>query len=209
LRITGNHEARLVNSGDELTEVLIEALKRLEAELQGETPAAREIWDRVRKDIYRPVDENDFSDYVKRYLERDSNQRGVIVNREVQIRRGTGGDPGERTDIHVNAIVPASGSAQYDIITVIIEAKGCWHSELETAMETQLVNRYLRDNQCRHGIYLVGWFDCEQWDDNDSRKGKTPKKNIEGMQARLDSQSAGQSKRGVHIRAFVMNTALR
>ena len=209
LKIAADQQARLVNSGDELVQVLVDSLRRLEVELQGETPAVREIWDQVAENTYRPVDENVFSDYVKRYLERDLNQRGVVVNREVQIRRGTGGDPGERTDIHANAIVPASGSAEYDVITVIIEAKGCWHSELETAMETQLVNRYLRDNQCRHGIYLVGWFDCEQWDDDDSRKGKTPKKNIAGMQARLDSQAADQSKRGVHIRAFVMNTALR
>jgi hypothetical protein len=208
LRIAADQEARLVNSGDELVEVLIEALKRLEANLQGETPAAREIWDRLHDGVYRPVDENDFSDYVKRHLE-DLNQRGIIINREVEIRRGTGGDSGERTDIHVNAVIPAASGAEYDVITVIIETKGCWYSELETAMETQLVDRYLKDNQCQHGIYLVGWFDCAQWDDDDYRKGDTPNKSIDEMQTQFDEQAAELSGRGVRIAAFVMNTALR
>lgn len=209
LRIAADQEARLVNSGNELVEVLIEALKQLEANLQGETPAARDIWDHVRDGVYRPVDENAFSDYVKRILEQDLNQRGIIVNREVEIRHGTGGDPGERTDIHVNAITPGAGDAEYDVITVIIEAKGCWHPALETAMETQLVDRYLKDNQCQHGIYLVGWFDCAQWDDDDYRKRNTPDKSIDEMQAQFDKQAAELSKRGVRITTFVMNTALR
>jgi predicted NACHT family NTPase len=209
LRIAANQAARLVNSGDELLEVLIEALKRLEANLQGETPAAREIWDRLRDGVYRPVDENDFSDYVKRHLEEDLNQRGIIINREVEIRRGTGGDSGERTDIHVNAVIPAASGTEYDVIAVIIETKGCWHSELETAMETQLVDRYLKDNQCQHGIYLVGWFDCAQWDDDDYRKRDIPSKSIDEMQTQFDAQATELSRREVHITAFVMNAALR
>jgi hypothetical protein len=209
LKIAADRQARLVNSGDELVQVLVDSLRRLEVELQGETPAAREIWDRVAENTYRPVDENDFSDYVKRHLERDLTERGVIINREVEIRRGTGGDSGERTDIHVDAVVPASDSGEYDVMTVIIEVKGCWHSKLETAMETQLVNRYLKDNQCQYGIYLVGWFDCAQWDGDDYRKGNIPKKRIEEMQSQFDDEAGDLSKQGVHIRAFVMNAALR
>lgn len=209
LGLAASRETRLVNGGDDLVEVLIEALERLEAKLQGETPAAREIWDRVEQNVYRPVDENDFSDYVKRHLEHDLRRQGIILNREVEIRRATGGEPGERTDILVDAVIPASDGGEYDAITAIIEVKGCWHSELETAMETQLVDRYLKDNQCRHGIYLVGWFNCDQWNDQDSRKQKTPKKTIAEMQEQFDRQAAELSKRGVRIRAFVMNTALR
>lgn len=209
LKMADDQQARLVSSEGELVQVLIDSLRRLEVELQGETPAAREIWDRVKDSVYRPVNENEFSDYVKRYLERDLNQRGVIVNREVEIRRGTGGKSGERTDIHINAITPGSNSGSYDALTVIVEVKGCWHAELETAMEIQLVKRYLKDNQCQYGIYLVGWFCCVQWDSDDYRKGNTPKKSIEEIQSQLDNQADALSKQGVQIKAFVMNTALR
>jgi hypothetical protein len=33
-------------------------------------------------------------------------------------------------------------------------------------METQLVNRYLYENVCHHGLYLIGWFNSalsENW----------------------------------------------
>ena len=41
---------------------------------------------------------------------------------------------------------------------VVIEVKGCWNPELKVSMETQLVNRYLRDNFYTHGIYVSGGF---------------------------------------------------
>jgi len=209
LRLASDREARLVTSANELVEVLIDALGRLEATLHGETPAVRDIWDQIRPGVYRPVHEPAFSDYVKRHLEAYLNQRGVVINREVQIRRGTGGDPGERTDIHIDAVVPGSTVSTYDAVTVIIEVKGCWHREVETAMKTQLVGRYLRESQCHHGIYLVGWFNCAQWDDKDSRKSSAPRKTAEEVQKQLDSQAAELSGPGVYVKAFVMNTALR
>jgi hypothetical protein len=208
MRIGADQEARLVNSADDLMDVLIEALTRLEAKLQGETSAARDLWDRQCNGKYRPVDENEFSDYVKRQLDEDLNQRGIVINREVEIRRGTGGDPGERTDLHVDAVVHGAGSAEYDVITVIIEAKGCWNRDLYTAMETQLVDRYLKDNQCQHGIYLVGRFNCSQWDGSDRRRRDAPDTSLRDMQARFGNQASELSRSGMCIKALVMNTSL-
>ena len=31
------------------------------------------------------------------------------------------------------------------------------------------------------GIYLVGWFDTEKWEPEDSRRGRVPKIPIEGL----------------------------
>ena len=209
LKMAGDSQKCLVNSGDQLLGVLIESLKRLEEELQGETPAARDIWDRVDKKRYRPIDENGFSDYLKRHLEGDLKQRGIIANREVEIRRGEGSGKGERTDIHIDAVMRGSNGKNHDSVSVIIEVKGCWHKELDTAMKTQLVDRYLKDNPCQHGMYLVGWFNCDQWDYKDYRKKGGPQCSIDETRDRFDIQAAELSQQGKLIKAFVMNTALR
>lgn len=209
LKLTNNQKGRLVQNGDQLLNVLIESLKRLEAKLQGETPAAIDLWNEISKNVYRPRDENRFSDYVKRHLDEDLKQTGVIVNREVEIRRGEGTTPGERTDIHVDAIIRDPDGKVYDSVTAIIEVKGCWNQDLDYAMETQLVNRYLKDNHCQHGLYLLGWFNCDQWDEKDYRKGQSPELNIDEAQKQFDTQAAEISQQGLKIKAFVINTALR
>lgn len=156
-------------SAQDLLEVVIESLERLQARLQGETPLAQLLWN--FGDRTRPKDEEALSDFVKDHLQNDLQQRGVIASREVEIRKGRGGAPGEETDIHVSAVrVPERGRPHSDVVRLIIETKGNWHSELLTAMKTQLVDRYLADNDCRHGLYLVGWFNSPQWDDSDSNK---------------------------------------
>jgi hypothetical protein len=124
---------------------------------------------------------------VKRHLDEDLRHRGVIINREVEIRRG------ERTDIHVDAIVPTSDGQLYDSETVIIEVKGCWHEDLDHAMQTQLVDRYLEDNHCQQGLYLIGWFNCDQWDDVDHRKKQAPRLSIAEAQQQFDSQAENLS----------------
>lgn len=200
--LVASRQLRLVNNGGQLSAVLVESLHRLQKNLHDETPAVRDIWDKLpNQELYRPVDENTFSDYVKRHLDRDLRERGVIVNREVQIRRT------ERTDIHVDAVAPASGA--YDRITVIIEAKGSWHPELRSAMQTQLVERYLRDNECDHGLYLVGWFTSGRWDPDDYRKGATERFTIGFICEQLRQQAASLSNDGIAVEAFVLDAELR
>jgi hypothetical protein len=150
--------------------------------------------------------------------------RGIIANREVELRRGfrckpeertdihvdaVGGNPGERTDIHVDAVIQLPTGETYDCITVIIEVKGYWHEHLQTAMKSQLVHRYLADNACKYGLYLIGWFSCPQWDSEDSRNKKIPQKNIDEAKIHFDRQAEMLSTSGNVVRAYVMNTALR
>ncbi|MBS3030708.1 MAG: hypothetical protein HCA25_00280 (plasmid) [Dolichospermum sp. DET50] len=206
--LISNTEKRFVQDGNELLNVLAESLKTLEKELQGETPSAIFLWDKVGDNSYKPKDENTFSDYVKLHLERDLKSRGVIINREVELRRKQGGSKGERTDIHVDAVIEINGEV-LDQITVIIEVKGSWNDELDIAMEEQLVNRYLKDNTCQHGMYLVGWFNCEQWDKSDYRKGKSPKISIYEAREKFEKQAEQLSQLGVKVKSFVLNTALR
>ncbi|BCV22765.1 NACHT domain-containing protein [Moorella sp. Hama-1] len=209
LKLTSNHELRLVQNGDQLLDVLIESLNRLENMLHSETPAVIFLWNEIPGNKYRPKDENSLSDSIKIYLDQDLRQRGIIFNREVEIRRGLGSGFGERTDIHVDAFVRGPHGEVFDSVTVIIEVKGCWNPHLNNAMKTQLVDRYLKDKRCRHGLYLVGWFNCAQWDDADYRKRHSPKINIGEARRQFEAQARELSQQGVRIKAFVLDTALR
>jgi predicted NACHT family NTPase len=209
LRMAEDRDLRLVESGEQLLTVVLQSLRRLEQELQGENPAARYLWNKLRDGMYRPMEENELSDYVVLHLRRDLQRRGIVANREVQIRRGEGEAQGERTDIHINAIVPGRRPDEFGGITVIIEVKGCWNNRLKKDMQEQLRDRYLAQSSCGHGLYLVGWFSCAQWDGSDSRKKRTPKMTLQEAQQFFDGQAATLSQEGLCIRALVLNTALR
>lgn len=209
LEVTSQPESVLVRDAKELQEVLVDALQTLEQLLQGETPAAPFLWNQLDKNKFRPKDENHFSDWIKINLQSELKMRGIVVAREVQIRRGEGCGTGERTDIHVTAIVPGLAKESFEQVRVIIEAKGCWNPDLKTAMKAQLVDRYLKGNDCHHGIYLIGWFACNQWDNNDRRKTNTPKWPLKEARQFFDKRAEELSASGYNIRAVVINTALR
>lgn len=197
-------ERRFVQSAEQLQDVVIESLRRFEDKLQrAEPPAAIDLWDEVAKGAFKPRDEERLSDRLKRHLDDDLRDRGIVFNREVQNRRG------EETDIHVTALPVAGEGEELDPITLNIEVKGCWNRELKTAMETQLVRRYLADAHTSHGLYVVGWYTCEKWDTNDPRRKRAPKYGIVEAQERFDQQAAELSKGGTHVRAVVLDTSLR
>jgi hypothetical protein len=209
INLTQSPNCSLVQNPADLQDVILESLMGLEALLQGETPAARDLWDKSKGGVFRPVDENDLSNYVKRYLEQDLKHRGIVALREVEIRRGEGEAEGERTDLHITGMVRGLKEGTFDQVRVIIEVKGAWHPDVDTAMETQLVDRYLRDNTCQHGIYLVGWYHCPQWDKESSSYKKSRKETHESSAERFAKQAAAMSKDGRRIRSFVLNAALR
>jgi len=205
LTIISNPSGRLVQSEGQLLDVVVESLRRLETELHSETPAVIFLWNESsegRSKRYTPKSENDFSDYIKNYLTKDIKHRGIIINRECEIRRG------QRTDIHVDAIVKGRDGKAYDAITVIIEVKGCWNKELQHAMQTQLVERYLKENHCQHGLYLVGWFLCDRWDESDYKKADTPKLSMDEMQKQLDAQAVELTQQNIRVKALVIDTSL-
>jgi hypothetical protein len=197
MEITLQPETVLIRDAKELQELLVEALYDLQNLLQSEY-AAPDLWDH-----YCPKDENHFSDWIKRNLEPKVKSRGIVVAREVQIRRG------EKTDIHVTAVIPGLTRGTFEQVRVIIEVKGCWHSQLKKAMKRQLVGRYMKDSECDHGIYLVGWYMCDQWDKNDGRKKQTPEWSLQKAREFFESQAEELSNSGITIRAVVINTSLR
>jgi hypothetical protein len=210
LKMARDRDLRLVESSGQLLAVVVESLRRLEQELQGENPAAPFLWNKLKEGVYRPKEENELSDYIVLHLRRDIQQRAIVANREVEIRRGEGTGQGERTDIKIDAIAPGQRLDEYKRLTVIVEVKGCWNQHLKQNMEKQLRDRYLAESLCRHGLYLVGWFSCPQWDADDGRKKRTPKKmTFEKARRFFDDQAAALSKQDLVVRALVLNTSLR
>jgi len=202
-----NRDRRFVETPEQLIEAILSSLGRLQVRLRDELPAVKDLWNGSVAP-FSPKDEQDLSSYLARHLRDDLSGRGVIVNREVQIRRGIGDGTGQSTDIHVDATIPGRSAGSYERTYVIIEVKGNWHRELRSAMETQLRDRYLKNNACRNGIYLVGWFSCESWSDEDSRKWQCPKHSFPEAQKEFDQQAADLSKDGYLIRACVLDLSL-
>ncbi len=201
LAVFKDSQNRIVQNAEHLLQVVKESLNRLQEQLHGETPSVQFLWDRTSQSKTKPKDESALSDFVKLHLEKDLKARQIIVNREVQIHRK------EKTDIHVDTFVMRADTQQLDMISVIIEVKGSWNRELETAMKTQLKDRYLQNSHCQHGLYLVGWFNCDQWDEKDYRKTGAPKQSLHEAQQRFDAQAKDLSGDGLHIETLVLDTS--
>jgi hypothetical protein len=197
LGLSENNGNRLVQNADQLLDVVCDSLDALQAKLHAETPAAPFLWNKDR-----PKDEEALSNWVKIGLQEALVERGIVVNREVQIHIG------ERTDIHVDAIAHPARSKNLEHIKVIIEVKGCWNREIRTAMQTQLVNRYLKGNDCRHGIYLVGWFLCNAWSKTDSRRKCLGFRHLEEIRNCMTKQARSLTSAASEIRAVVLDASL-
>jgi len=214
-RLFADRRTRFITTTTQLLDVLIESLDRFAQTLHGELPARTTLWNQLPGGTNRPKDEEHLSDAVARHLRTDLVERGTIVNREVQIRRrevaaAAGGQAGQRTDIRVDVVRPAE-RGDPTILTAIVEVKGCWHPELQTAMANQLTGRYLHENDCQTGLYLVGWYLCDGWDDSDARKGQVPWTTMEEAENALRLQAAGLTtpEKRPEIRAYVLDCALR
>ena len=209
LALTRHPESRLVRNERELQCVVLESLQTLQERFHGETPSVRDVWDKRGNrgnGKWRPIGENEFSDYVKRHLKIDLNGRGIVALREVEVRTRPAGEGG-RSDLYVTASVNGSDGRTVETVRVIVEVKGCWHPDLKTAMESQLRDRYLKDNDCNAGIYVVAWFACDSWDSSDHRKGKTPKWTVDEAKSFFGQQAEGLST-DKFIRAFVFDVSL-
>lgn len=153
-------------NGQQLIEVIKEILEDYERVLHSDNPLIFTMWNKNgRKQT--PKTENEFSDLIKARLADQLLEYGIIVNREVELSRYIyeGGAKGERIDIKVDLC-----TNQKETISLPIEVKGCWNGTLKTAMEDQLVRRYMEHHNCDYGMYLIGWFLCDAWKIADARR---------------------------------------
>jgi len=195
--------SQLVQTAEDLREVLMEAIQKYGAELRGEQTPVRDLWDRQSNGSLRPIEEDGFSDHITRFLRRELGANGIIANREVEVGRVPGAPMGKRTDIKIDAVRVADDGVRYDRITAVIETKGCWNRDLFTALPAQLYGDYLVRLGSPVGIYLVGWFDKTKWDDTDRRRSQSPSVAREEVQQSLSAQAASLPA-GYMVRAVVL-----
>lgn len=197
LKMLENKNKRSIYNASDLVNVIVESLYRLETELHGESLPVKFIWN--NKPI-TPKLEGDLSDYIKMFLQKDLMQ--IVVNREVEIRPTIGEVKGENTDL----LIQTFSTNKNDVISVIIEAKGSWNKNLKSDMKEQLKKRYLNDNQCRYGIFLVGWFLCDSWDKkNDYRYGDNPKLKFDEAKQFFLKQAEELTDENYHLYSFVLD----
>jgi hypothetical protein len=195
IRVTETTRGILVQSAEQLAEILVEALRRYERDLHGEQTPVRALWDyQADNKTFRPVDENALSDHVRLFLKRELQESGIVLNREVEIGRVPHAPVGMRTDIKVDALRKSEHSNVFSTITAVIETKGCWNREVLTAMRAQLVDDYIVKLAAPVGIYLVGWFDKNKWDPRDYRRNETADWSAHEAQPHFDEQAASMPK---------------
>ncbi len=169
----------------------------------GAVPFPRAVWNEDSDNRSHKNDENFLSSYFKQHLQTELVERSILVEREVELRATKSGD-GQRTDILVQA-VKKHGSEE-PVATVVIEVKGCWNKDLETAMEEQLRDRYLKKNGWCCGVYLVGWFLCDRWRRaRVARRAPGPEDTIEAWRDKLAKQAQELCVDGFRLRAFVLD----
>lgn len=184
--------------------VLLESLKRIQEKLTRDGQV-HQVWDTAMK---RPKRETEITAWIADRLRDDLHGRGIVINREVEIRVNPSGGVGDRTDIHVNAIAGerVEGAPH---VTVIIEVKGCWHAGLLTAMRTQLAQDYLSPTST-HGIYLPVWFGSMGWDDTADRRRQTCSKlDRDDVIAGLRAQAEALRAESYRISVALLDCSLR
>ncbi|MFC8408749.1 NACHT domain-containing protein [Arthrobacter sp. NPDC057259] len=205
-RLAASRKSRLVRSEADLFAASLEALIKVQERLQGDTPSSPLLWDTHSK---RPKSEDEVSDYLRTELQNLLLQSGVVVNREVQVRRILPSPLPERTDLRIDAVTSPAGAAA-DLITIAGEVKGCWNKEILGSVQSQLVDRYMADIHSSFGIYIVIWFDPESWTPSDQRRRSAAAfGGLEELRAALNVKVSEQAKAGHNVALVILDASLR
>ncbi|MGF0244783.1 NACHT domain-containing protein [Rhodococcus erythropolis] len=198
--------ARLVRSEADLFAATLAAFDEIQKRLIGDTPTSPLLWDTYSS---RPKSEDEVSDFLRNELQTFLRVRGAIINREVQVRRIKKSGMPERTDLRVEAITPAGRSIPGEIVVIIGEVKGCWNKDIETSIQSQLVERYMADLHTSVGIYIAVWFDLDSWTITDRRRRNAAKyATAEGLRKVLEAKAADQKRAGNNVAVVVLDASL-
>jgi hypothetical protein len=215
LALADNPRNRQIQTADQLLDVVMESLARYQLFIRGDYTPVRILWNEREHDADnenkkpRPRSEIFLSDRICQHLNDDLKKSGILVNREVEITPPMSNGIGERIDIRVDAISKGTRSIG-ERLSVVIEVKGSWNKDLKTAMNDQLRNTYLTAGDCRHGVYLVVYFNPDYWDrDDPRRKTAGVKWSLKERREDFEKQARNLSTNGFAIRAFVLDASLR
>ena len=193
-RLLDNPAGRLVRSAAELASVVAEAIADVQRILS-ENSEAMFLWDGNR-----PKPEEHVSHYLAMRLRDRLEARGIVTNREVQVRPSASGTGmGPRTDIHIDAAATSSGVAALTRATVVVEVKGIWHDQVATAMRSQLWERYLKPAGLAHGLYIVLVPDGNRWDPDDAGQRRATRRLAQGLEQKLHETADALTAEGAQI----------
>ncbi|MFJ2008332.1 hypothetical protein [Streptomyces chartreusis] len=203
-----SQQRRWVTDEGHLLALVLEALDRFQHALHRPNGLSIALWNRSEASAVRaewwPCWEEDLSDILAVFLMQDIGGHRVVVNREVQLDRP--GLAGRRTDIQIE--VPAPPGSGHDPVKLVIECKGCWNNSLPTALEHQLVDRYLHTPRTA-GILLTGYFDCDRWTDSKRRSCPATHHTLESVDRHQQQQAQIQRDlKGVPVAAFTLDCTL-
>lgn len=88
--------------------------------------------------------------------------------------------------------------------------KGCWNEKVLTAMESQLLARYLAHPDQSVGLYVIGWYLCPQW--SGKKVAKTHCEQLGSPETAAEffrNQAELLSKNGKLIRSYILDVRLR
>jgi hypothetical protein len=205
LQVVDDERRRILRNANQLLTLVKESLGRLQNELT-ERGAAVDLWSEWAHGtsiLFRPKREVSLSDYLKRFLDRDLSQFAIVTNREVE------NVPLNRTDLLVQSINKGDPAAAPWLLQVVVEVKAAWHRDVRTAIENQLANRYLKNTDVNHGIYLVLWFDGEGWDPDDSRRGKAVRRDSKSLHEELARKADHLSSDHRAVEIILVDASLR
>ena len=156
------HGKRLIRSGKDAVDGIIAAIEEYGTRLRHDSPNdLDDLWNRPAKLPPTPKEEERISDKLCTAIREYFRDYAVTAGREVQISRRklprqVAGASGSVVDIFCS--VPAAAAADGDPITVPVEVKLSHNREARTALESQLVARYMSELGTSFGVFAVVWM---------------------------------------------------
>lgn len=205
-------EKRIVRTAGELHGLVLESLRRFESELHG-APPSMELWNETNEGkvkFWQPKDEKNLSNSLKRFLERDLKERGIISDREVEIRPRLGNDSAQPVDILVRAIPFGEDGRPGPPVSAVIEVKCAWNDGVLLDMKRQLYDRYIKNREMHFGVYAVAYYACDAWNwKNDARKAAGESRTaIADLRRSLSDQAASLTNSQKLVESIVIDARL-
>lgn len=139
-----NADYRLVRNEGDLLDVVLEELHEIEETVAKHLDMLYQSRFEPGSDQRKRQHERALQAYISCRLE--DRLPGNVLDRETEIRYR------QRPDVRVLA-----PTIQNETAIITIEVKWSDNDDISTSLKNQLGEKYLRDEQLTHGIYLVGW----------------------------------------------------
>jgi hypothetical protein len=205
LAMAQENAQRWIVSDQGLRRAVVTVLRTATKKLQGVNPQVQLLW---TDPPHEPRGEQKLSDWVAGFLEDELRGRGIVIGRETQIRASVSGKGrGESIDLKIDAVAGEQTQGP-PVVTVMVEVKGSWNRDLLTAMESQLVERYLTGS-ITQGVYLTGYYAAEDWKQSDKKRTAARRHTLDALSRTLEEQAVEVStRRVVGIDSVVLDCSL-